>query len=339
VKNLKLKPLSPNTFRKVLRNVTSVLEDKIADTLPNSIGIMLDGWSNGSEHFIALFALYEKEQILLNLSTLPDETNLTAQSHQHFIDVTLQKYKKTLSNIIYLVGDNVSLNRRLANDIGVSLVGCAAHRLNLACEEYLQSVPEIAKVHSLMMKLKDLKPGGWLRTKTRLKPISRNKTRWLSAYSMIQRYIKLEPHLRENVPLDVRPLLLSYAEHAEILEVFAEVLKPVHSVQVVIQGKDISLIDSRNLFDGLITDFGAESPHAITSFNKYLATDSHIIHNPDFENGVCKVLRHSEERLNENEIVALRKFKILESERPQQVFIFYFLFFYHTNNVVYKIGK
>jgi hypothetical protein len=58
-------------------------------------------------------------------------------------------------------------------------------------------------------------------------------------------------------------------------------------VQVVIQGKDISLIDSRNLFDGLITDFGAESPHAITSFNKYLATDSHIIHNPDFENGVC----------------------------------------------------
>jgi hypothetical protein len=189
------------------------------------------------------------------------------------------------------------------------------------------------------MKLKDLKPGGWLRTKTSLKPISRNKTRWLSAYSMIQRYIKLEPHLRENVPLDVRPLLLSYAEHAEILEVFAEVLKPVHSVQVVIQGKDISLIDSRNLFDGLITDFGTESPHAITSFNKYLATDSHIIHNPDFENGVCKVLRHSEERLNENEIVALRKFKILESERPQQVFIFYFLFFYHTNNVVYKIGK
>jgi hypothetical protein len=115
-----------------------------------------------------------------------------------------------------LVGDNVSLNRRLANDLRVSLVGCAAHRLNLACEEYLQSIEEISLVHALMVKLKDLKPGGWLRKKTELKPLVRNKTRWLSAYYMLQRYFRLEPHLRYDVPQDVQPYLLNYSQNAKI---------------------------------------------------------------------------------------------------------------------------
>jgi hypothetical protein len=95
-KILKLKSLSRTTFGKVLRNVASRVEVKIQEMLPECFGIMLDGWSYGSEHFIALFAIFGKDQVLLNMATLPEETNLTAESHKQYIEETLESDGKTI---------------------------------------------------------------------------------------------------------------------------------------------------------------------------------------------------------------------------------------------------
>ena len=40
-------------------------------------------------------------------------------------------------DIIYLVQDNCSVNKKLSRNLGIPLVGCNSHKLNLAVQMYL----------------------------------------------------------------------------------------------------------------------------------------------------------------------------------------------------------
>ncbi|KAG6954765.1 hypothetical protein JG687_00011609 [Phytophthora cactorum] len=99
----------------------------------------LDGWSHNSEHYLAVFVCYElggqpRCQLLAMapLVQAPGQ-DLSAQGHVDFLrDMLSQDYGKPLENCLYLVGDNCTTNRRLAILMGIPLVGCASHRLNLA---------------------------------------------------------------------------------------------------------------------------------------------------------------------------------------------------------------
>lgn len=64
----------------------------------------------------------------------------------------------------FLVGDNCAANKRLANLIGVPLVGCASHHLNLALRDYLAPFDsELEEVQQLMRKLRTLTQAAKLR--------------------------------------------------------------------------------------------------------------------------------------------------------------------------------
>ncbi|KAG6963735.1 hypothetical protein JG688_00008029, partial [Phytophthora aleatoria] len=52
--NLKL--VSVETLRRVMDAVTRAVERSIAAELPERFGLVFDGWSHDSEHFIAVFA-------------------------------------------------------------------------------------------------------------------------------------------------------------------------------------------------------------------------------------------------------------------------------------------
>ena len=76
------------------------------------------------------------------------------------------------------------MNKRLCNLISrkikrqVPLIGCASHRLNLACQEfYADKMDLIEKVDFLMKDLKTLKNSAKLRKYTQEKPERRNATR------------------------------------------------------------------------------------------------------------------------------------------------------------------
>jgi hypothetical protein len=71
-----------------------------------------------------------------------DETEYTAEAHLDFFEYVLSVFGKTVGDVICLVGDNCNVNKALADLMGVPLVGCAAHRLNLAIQEYLSSHQE-----------------------------------------------------------------------------------------------------------------------------------------------------------------------------------------------------
>jgi hypothetical protein len=55
-----------------------------------------------------------------------------AESHHDTIILILRVFGKTIDQVVFLVSDNCSLNKRLARLLGVPLVGSASHRLTLA---------------------------------------------------------------------------------------------------------------------------------------------------------------------------------------------------------------
>jgi hypothetical protein len=72
------------------------MEDELRTILPMNFGTIVDGWSEGNDHYIALFACYyhkgETKSPLLAFQPLPDydapnetEYQLTAAAHKEFI--------------------------------------------------------------------------------------------------------------------------------------------------------------------------------------------------------------------------------------------------------------
>lgn len=57
----KLDPICSNTLRDYMKQISSLVEKNISTSLPARFGIMFDGWSEESDHYVAIFALYEKD--------------------------------------------------------------------------------------------------------------------------------------------------------------------------------------------------------------------------------------------------------------------------------------
>ncbi|KAG3008100.1 hypothetical protein PC121_g5954 [Phytophthora cactorum] len=145
------------------------------------------------------------------------------------------------------------------------------HRLNLAVRDFLQpSESDLEEVQQLMRKLRTLNQAVKLRAKTPLRAVLRQDTRWASTFSMLKRYFRL----REFIS----------ADDDEGLQV-----------------EGLTLLHGRDLFDCLI--------EIRPSFSKYLAPDADIVHSPEFEQAVVKVLAGEIALLNEDEAAALEPFK------------------------------
>ena len=136
------------------------VQDSITEILPATFGIIFDGWSCAGEHFIGIYATWVNVsggimQVLLacgvqDIPTEEDEINeigFTAEDIGDYVFDVLARYNKGFDAIEFIVGDNASVNRLLANRImewlktnknisrAVPLVGCASHKLNLAVQK------------------------------------------------------------------------------------------------------------------------------------------------------------------------------------------------------------
>ncbi|KAE8885122.1 hypothetical protein PF003_g30866 [Phytophthora fragariae] len=154
-----------------MEGLTRIVERLIAAEMPARFGLIFDGWSHASEHFIAVFACYEVDGVMKTpllcmaplLNTLDED--LSARGHYEFlVDVLPRDYGKQVTDCQFLVGDNCVVNRLLATRMGVPLVGCASHRLNRAVQaDMKQHEEDLATVQSLMVRLRTLKQSAKLR--------------------------------------------------------------------------------------------------------------------------------------------------------------------------------
>ncbi|ETP21726.1 hypothetical protein F441_04811 [Phytophthora nicotianae CJ01A1] len=140
-----------------MESVTKMVERSIGVKLPKRFGANLDGWTHGGEHYLAVHAWYDKDVVrpcpLLSLASIINgsDDRLNAKSHMSALASFLPFFGMDLSNVIFLVGDNCAVNRRLAKLMGVLLVGCASHRRNLAVRRFLEPYEkELEQVQSLM---------------------------------------------------------------------------------------------------------------------------------------------------------------------------------------------
>ena len=119
--------------------------------------------------------------------------------HKDLLEFVLSHHGKALDAVWFIVGDNCSTNKAIANLMKVPFIGCASHCFNLACEAFLDQISPITqKVHNVMIKLRTIKKSATLRKFTDLEPVVDNMTRWSSKHAMLSRYLQLKLHLHED---------------------------------------------------------------------------------------------------------------------------------------------
>lgn len=100
--------------------------------------------------FFAVFGHDGKQEtVLLAMAPLLDteacdsDPHHDADAHIAFLKTILKPVKRHIECVRFLVGDNCSVNGSIARKLGVPLVGCASHRLNLAMNQYLETHADI----------------------------------------------------------------------------------------------------------------------------------------------------------------------------------------------------
>ena len=141
----RLKPVSSRSVRKHLLSLMTVVKEYVKQRLPSTFASVLDGWTEGTDHYIGIWASYNvtdgthdgKEhpiQTLLSICPLllaDGIEGMTARDHPSHINLILGGYDKNEMNVICLVGDNCTVNQSIARIMEVPLIGCASHKFNL----------------------------------------------------------------------------------------------------------------------------------------------------------------------------------------------------------------
>ncbi|KAJ0391995.1 hypothetical protein P43SY_010487 [Pythium insidiosum] len=174
-----MQPITARTLNPF--HVTSKVGASISAEIGSSFGLMLDGWTSHSIHFLGLFVVGmdgdDRRQRLLAPS--PMEEGQGADAHAAYIETILRLYNKTPDMVRFLDGDNCSTNQCLATKMDVPLIGCASHRFNLAVSRFLEDYSDlISQVQNLMISLRHVNNTAALAKITDLKPIKSNATRW-----------------------------------------------------------------------------------------------------------------------------------------------------------------
>lgn len=125
--------------------LTWFVEKHIANVLPETFSLVFDGWSHTCMHYAAIFVLFPEsfpEQfrtILFSMSPLEEDKTMGATEHEKLLDFVLSVFKKSKSNVVFIIRDNVSTNKKLSRAIYFGFIGCgsASHRLNLSVSEMI----------------------------------------------------------------------------------------------------------------------------------------------------------------------------------------------------------
>jgi hypothetical protein len=290
----RLKPVSTKTLRQNVLALFKVLQQTIKERLPSKFVVIFDGWTEGTEHFIAVSASFTEPghngkndvpvQVMLSMKPLLADSikGMTAADHLQHITNVLSTYGRSSQNILCLVGDNCSVNQCMARMLRVPLLGCASHKFNLAVRLWIDNEPQltavILKVSNVMKKACTLKLAAKLRELTDYSAVKENATRWSSTYQMVSRFLKIQQQLS-----CVSELLAIFPSHVEMdhLSRTYETLKKFDEVTIMLQKDGITFVRVREIFDEVLLDFPELSTH--------LADDADIVKNPIFEKAIVRI--------------------------------------------------
>ena len=160
------------------------------------------------------------------------------------------------------------------------------------------------QINALMQKLKTQLIQLALRPITSLKPRLRNKTRWISTFLMIERYLRFkEAGVLVQLAEDIPAMLEFYLTQAEDRQLLG-IRKFTTDLQVItkqLQRMDITFAETRVIFDTLIDEY--------PQMGVYIAQDARIVHSPVFESALIKISSRMEHSLTDEEKQSVVKLK------------------------------
>ncbi|KAJ0389341.1 hypothetical protein ATCC90586_010662 [Pythium insidiosum] len=120
-----LKPISSRKLLAYVHHVAAQVGKKIEATMGERFGLMFDGWTSGTMHFVAMYAVCvnegQRQQPLLAIS--PAVEGQSAAAHVEMIENVLAVYKKRIDMLCFIIGDNCATNKAIADRLNVPLVG------------------------------------------------------------------------------------------------------------------------------------------------------------------------------------------------------------------------
>ncbi|KAK1938966.1 hypothetical protein P3T76_009041 [Phytophthora citrophthora] len=299
--------VSSQTLKKYMALMERKVETAISQEMPDSIGITFDGWHSGSTYYVGVYAIYvvddSPRRVLLALAPLLAENDFGADSHIEFIVATLAVFDKQPGCVRFIVGDNCITNQAIATRMGLPLVVCASHRLNLATQQHVSTHKNLlAQVNELMCQLRTKKNAATLSKCTEVRLVKRNVNRWSSTFKMVKRFLQIKDAIKHVEALEE---LVPRDRDCRKLEKLWEDLQALDSVCLTLQSNKTTRADVRVLFDGVVKRYPETA--------NYLAYDATIVRSPSFGTAVVKVTC-GEGALTCTEAAAIAPFRIREGD-------------------------
>ncbi|KAI8894701.1 hypothetical protein BC833DRAFT_603924 [Globomyces pollinis-pini] len=311
----KLAPVSVEDLMKYIPLITDKVEKKIADSLPDQFGIIIDGWNEDSTYHIALFANFDGHEVgpypLLAIAPPIDETDFTIESHHFIIECVLERYGKSSKNLIYLVAENTVVNTGLADLLGIPMIGCASHRFHLACKKYLEGSERILqKIQSLMMTLQQRKHARKLQAKTDLVPIIWNVLNWKTLpYEMVSSFFRIEEFI-DATDEDLATKIPTASEMIDLKRLMED-LEQFQATAMSIQEDERNLHEVRLIFDEMLKHYPI--------MDNYISSNGALVHSPDFEGAIIQVIDNYVDSLNARQEQLLTPFRKVNNVRTSEV--------------------
>ena len=169
-KRTSLSIITTKTLKKYMKMMMRRIFRLIKSRAPPTFGIIIDGWSVGSNHFFAIFVTWtdEKtgfvEEYLIYFGVIEDVDENTVfeaidddlkkfgftaadwfdvicmalnQVFENYTEETRINVDNFADIVEFICADNCSTNVKLCNDSRVPMKGCESHRLNLSVQESL----------------------------------------------------------------------------------------------------------------------------------------------------------------------------------------------------------
>lgn len=322
------RPVGRHSLAKYISLVAEKVREKLKAELPVHFGCLFDSWTVDGEHYTAIFASWSRgggvifRLLSIGVQDIPEQDDaadvgFTAADYGDVFYDVLARYNHAYESLQFLVGDNCSTNKLLADLISTAIgralpfIGCKSHQLSLATATLYtgEDAPYAAVVRKLNALVSELRGS----IKHRLKVLTvfkkaivrANATRWNSQHACIERALEWIP-LIGNCGLPYAVLQMIPAPHEiEDLKKLCAILTDCKDVSIFLQHKD-PLKCSLSAATSLLHALAAQYP----LFAHYLGPNAPIIHSPAFESGVIKLQQGKESNLLRAEKEALRIFKI-----------------------------
>lgn len=179
--NSTMESISAGTLKKYVGLLYIHTREVVAEILPSALGLVIDGWSSNSRHYVAIIAVFNDPDVpqpkepnpnydegaqcltrryfLLAFCPLENEEDLGAQSLFDLIADTISTFNKPWSSVLFMVGENCLVNQCIGDkDDALPFIGCASHRFNLAVSDFLEDHKDLLdKIHALTKYFNTLK--------------------------------------------------------------------------------------------------------------------------------------------------------------------------------------